>query len=104
MSGWTVVRVAEICAFCNRELSAHDSENGKNSSHIDPDDVRKKRLASLLGENVPEKVGLAGEDDRRFCYRCCNFIEHPFKSICALTDLECDPMGECGKFTSREDV
>ena len=103
MSGWTIAKVVEVCAFCNKELSVPSSESGQNSVSSAADDAKKNRLASLLGESVPEKIHLAGKDDRRFCCKCRNFIEHPFKSICALTDLECDPMGECDKFTSRED-
>ena len=31
MSGWTIAKVVEVCAFCNKELSVPCSESGQNS-------------------------------------------------------------------------
>lgn len=103
MSGWTIAKAVNVCAFCGGELSVDGAGDGKKESSTAGSDGGKSRLASLLGESIPEKVRLSGVDDRKFCRNCRNFIEHPFKTVCALTDQECDPMGECGNFTSREE-
>ncbi|MBE6375506.1 MAG: hypothetical protein E7050_03470 [Lentisphaerae bacterium] len=93
---WKVIGVVEVCALCGKEWKkSSPSDAGKNS------DAGKSRLAALLGGDFTEKVVLSGEAESSFCRNCRHFLVHPFKSICALTDLEADPAGECGRFEKR---
>ena len=96
--GWKVVGECEYCALCGAEWkkgSAADAADPKVSES-------KSRLAALLGGDFSEKVELSGSADIRFCRNCRYFIVHPFKNLCALTDKEADPMGECGKFEKKQ--
>ena len=95
--GWKITGTVEVCALCGAEL--------KKDTATDPDisktQASRDRLASLLGGDLREKVELSGTADRRFCRNCRHFIVHPFKSVCALTDDEADPMGECAGFEAK---
>lgn len=97
--GWNISGEVMVCALCGKELPAErkKSDAGNSSSA----DLRQK-LAALLGGDEVEKVALAGTADMSFCRNCRNFIVHPFRSFCALTDQEADPMGECSSFTPRD--
>lgn len=94
---WKVTGVIQVCALCGKEWkkSAASSNPGTEC------EAQKSRLAALLGGDLTEKVELAGTADRKFCRNCRNFLVHPFKSVCALTDREADPMGECDKFAEK---
>ena len=97
MDGWKITGTIEVCALCGAELKkSADSGDEKSSAESSRD-----RLAALLCGDFTEKKLLAGEADRCFCRNCRFFLVHPFKSICALTDQEADPMGECGRFEER---
>lgn len=98
--GWKVVGEVEVCALCGAEWKkSAPAEKGKENRSASPS---RSRLAALLGEDLPEKTVLAGVDDRKFCRNCRYFIVHPFKMVCALSDEETDPMGECEKFTPKD--
>lgn len=97
--GWNITGEITVCALCGRELPAEKSpaaaENGA--------DAKRQKLAALLGGDAGvEKVELAGSADVDFCRNCHHFVIHPFRSFCALTDKEADPMGGCGRFTLRD--
>lgn len=95
--GWKVVGEIEYCALCGAEWkkeSAVSSADSKASGS-------KSRLAALLGDDLPEKIELSGCADTCFCRNCRHFIIHPFKTVCALTDEETDPMSECSKFEEK---
>ena len=91
IDGWKVVGVIEVCALCGAELQ-------KSADHQAAASDSANRLAALLGGEAVEKVTLSGDGDMRFCRNCRYFLVHPFKTVCALSDTEVDPMGECGKF------
>ena len=96
--GWKVVGEVDVCALCGAELPRNDSatpadDGDKNDS--------KSRLAALLGGDFSEKVTLGGEADLKFCRNCKHFLQHPFKTVCALNDQETDPMGECDRFEAQ---
>lgn len=97
--GWQVVGEVEVCALCGTEWKKSADAENKTSAP----DAARSRLAALLGGDLPEKVELSGSADCRFCRNCKYFIVHPFKTVCALSDEEADPMGECGKFAARQD-
>lgn len=97
---WKIIGQVEVCALCGKELP-RSSAGEKDSSVSGGPSAAKSRLASLLGGDFTEKVTLGGTADRNFCRNCRHFLVHPFKSVCALTDLEADPMGECGSFAER---
>ena len=94
--GWNVTGEVMVCALCGREWPAAAPKPGAGA-----DDARKRRLSALLGGEEPGEVRLAGAADRKFCRNCRHFIVHPFRSVCARTDREADPMGECGEFTEK---
>lgn len=96
--GWKITGEVEVCALCGKELPTGKPDAAAAAG---PEAERKRRLASLLGADAPETVKLAGTEDRRFCRNCRHFIVHPFRNVCALTDREADPMGECGRFTAK---
>lgn len=92
--GWRVIGEVEVCALCGAEWKkSADCESKKTAPN-----AARSRLAALLGEDLPERVELSGESDLQFCRNCRYFIVHPFKTVCALSDEETDPMGECSKF------
>lgn len=95
--GWTVTGEVAVCALCGREWPAAAPATDAAAAGA----ARKRRLADLLGGEETREVRLAGEADRKFCRNCRHFIVHPFRNVCALTDREADPMGECGKFTEK---
>ena len=97
-SGWQITGEVAVCALCGRELPAVEKKSAENS---DAAAERKRKLSALLGGVDTETVQLAGEADRKFCRNCRHFVVHPFRSLCALTDAEADPMGECDLFTSK---
>lgn len=96
--GWKITGVIEVCALCGsqwqKDEPAAPVSAGKQAAS-------RNRLAALLGGDLSEKVSLAGKADRRFCRNCRHFLVHPFKSVCGMTDLEADPMGECPEFEER---
>ena len=96
--GWKVVGEVGYCALCGAEWTKESASDGTDSKVSES----KNLLAALLGDELPEKVELAGSADTRFCRNCRHFIVHPFKTVCALTDKEADPMGECGNFEEKE--
>lgn len=98
MDGWSVAKTIEVCALCGAEITPEKTEN-KTASETEK---RLSGLSALLGGETLEKVTLAGKGDDDFCRNCKNFIVHPFKSICAITDLEADPQGSCPKFTAKQ--
>lgn len=93
--GWNITGEVSVCALCGRELPQPAQEGAERP---DP----RQKLAALLGGAECEKVELAGSADMSFCRNCRHFVIHPFRSFCALTDQEADPMGECGSFTPRD--
>ena len=97
--GWNITGEVTICALCGKELPEPESDRSGKKSSTD----RRDRLAALLGGDAEaEKVKLSGSVDVDFCRNCRNFVVHPFRSFCALTDKEADPMGGCGDFTPRD--
>ena len=97
--GWKVTGEIEVCALCDAQWSKSVSPGKEPESKADSS---RNRLAALLGGDMPEKVKLSGSADKRFCRNCRYFIIHPFKTLCALSDEETDPMGECKKFSDRD--
>ena len=95
--GWRITGEVSVCALCGRELPAAGKSDGPSGA----DDAKKRKLAALLGGEEPVSIKLAGTADRKFCRNCRHFIVHPFRSVCALTDRDADPMGECGSFAER---
>jgi hypothetical protein len=98
-SGWQITGELEVCALCGKELPAAEK---KNDAAAGAAAERKRKLSALLGGVDTGTVQLAGEADRKFCRNCRNFVVHPFRNFCALTDAEADPMGECEQFTAKE--
>lgn len=96
--GWKITGTIEVCALCGAELKKSDPGAEKK----DDSGASRNRLAALLGGDFSEKVELTGTFDRKFCRNCQHFLVHPFKSVCALTDKEADPMGECPQFAAKE--
>ena len=97
MDGWKVAGCIEVCALCGKELASENRDGQKAAAP-----PKSARLSALLGGESVEKITLAGKADSDFCRNCCNFVVHPFKSICALTDADTDPNGSCGKFKAKE--
>ena len=95
MDGWKVAKVVQICALCGRELP---EEKGDAPA---PETAKSSALSALLGGETLEKVTLTGTADRDFCRNCVNFIEHPFRTLCALDGSEADPMGSCKSFQPK---
>ena len=98
MDGWTVKATVEVCALCGKEIKPAAADTKETSKA----DARLAGLSALLGGESLQKVTLAGKADRDFCRNCQNFIAHPFKNICALTDTETDPQNSCASFTERQ--
>lgn len=95
MDGWKVAKVVQICALCGKELPEEKSvENGQSGA-------KSAAFAALLGGETVEKVTLQGSAARDFCRNCVNFIEHPFRTLCAIDGSAADPMGSCPKFKER---
>lgn len=99
MEGWSVAKTVLICPLCGKELPETPAE--KESPAPDKNADRRNALSALLGGETLSSVKLAGSADRDFCRNCKNFIIHPFKNICSLTDKEADPMGSCPDFTEK---
>ena len=95
--GWKIVGQIEVCALCGKELKA---ASGKSAAK--PDNSSRDRLAALLGGDFTEEVRLSGTAECNFCRNCRHFLIHPFKTVCALSDQEADPMGSCADFADRE--
>ena len=98
MDGWSVKEIRLICSFCGADWGVPDKPEA-----VRADNAAADRFAALLGEvEKSEKADLSPtEDYGKFCRNCKFFITHPFKSICAKTDNEADPMGECQFFTAK---
>ncbi len=96
--GWKITGTVEVCVLCGAELK----KDAPDDPAVSKTQASCDRLAALLGGNLTEKVELSGVADNRFCRNCQHFIVHPFKSVCALTDEEADPMGECTGFKLKE--
>lgn len=94
--GWKITGTVDVCALCGKELKKVESKVNEDKT-----DQSRSRLAALLGGDFVEKVELSGSADRKFCRNCQHFLIHPFKSVCALTDKEADPMGECPHFLAK---
>ena len=97
-SDWQLSAPELVCALCGKKLAdvSADSET--------PASAAKNRLAELLGGGEDQAVSLAPASEHRvWCRNCVHFIAHPFKSLCARTQQEADPMGECGSFQDREE-
>ena len=96
---WSITGEVTVCALCGMELPQPESDRSGKKSSTGP----RNRLAALLGDDAEvEKVTLSGSADTDFCRNCRNFVIHPFRSFCALTDQEADPMGSCSDFTRRD--
>jgi len=96
MDGWKVAGCIEVCALCGAQLS--NEKSGEKEDDMPP---KSARLSALLGGVIVEKITLSGKADSDFCRNCCNFIVHPFKSICVLTDTDTDPNGSCAQFKAK---
>lgn len=95
MDGWQVTGEELICTLCSAVLGKPEKDGPGTSA-------ARSRLAALLGGDDTKGVTLAPESGyRRGCRNCANLLEHPFKLICAKTQLEVDPMHECGDFIDR---
>ena len=97
--GWKIIGEIEVCALCGAELKKDPSGS---VDAAEKSNASKSRLAALLGGDLSEKVTLCGSADRRFCRNCKYFLVHPFKTVCALSDQETDPMGECSRFEAAQ--
>ena len=101
MEGWSVKRKELVCPFCGFVLgSADETQNSgkeeKKSSSC---------LAALLGDdiemdNVSAFTAAPGEE--RVCRNCLHLAEHPFKTVCLITQSEVDLMGDCERFEKRQ--
>lgn len=94
VENWQVVGEIEVCALCGSEL-----EKPADKADADGGKAARNRLAALLGGDESEKVTLAGSAESNFCRNCRHFLIHPFKTVCALSDQEVDPMGSCERFS-----
>lgn len=93
---WKIVGEVEICALCGAQLPS-EKRDAKQIEKRSSD-----RLAALLGSEPEEKISLRDDGEQyHFCRNCKNFLIHPFKSVCALSDQETDPMGECPEFEAK---
>ena len=98
---WKVTGEIEVCALCGKEWKTASS--GSSSCTDEKVKASRNRLAALLGGEEIREFRLSGSADRRFCRNCQYFMQHPFKTVCALSDRETDPMGECERFECRKD-
>ena len=94
---WKLSAPELVCALCGKKLGDVQEEESSSASDA------RNRLSALLGGGEPENISLApAKEHRNWCRNCVHFTAHPFKSLCARTRQETDPMGECAFFEDKE--